>query len=103
MDDDIKIEVGLCNMISGPQAMEPAVARILEVLPNKTKAVQPSIALQHLNKVVNESGWKLVPSAAQALAKWTEGLLCQLSEEADYVPTKSKKHASAGASLSCNA
>eukprot|EP00974_Lingulodinium_polyedra_P033252 3198336-Lingulodinium_polyedra.AAC.1 len=95
IDDCIKIEVLLLSLISGPQAVKPALERIVAAMPSAHRALKPESCLQLLTAIRASPTWKIAPRSSQALLTWTIQVVTSLVDGNPYELSKSEVHESA--------
>ena len=97
LEDNVKVECQVVALISGPQALAPALASILKALPTSDKETKPESCLQLLTTLRSTPTWKLTPNSVQSLLNWTIKQVTNLVDGNPYVISKSTTTANAGA------
>eukprot|EP00974_Lingulodinium_polyedra_P034264 3296078-Lingulodinium_polyedra.AAC.1 len=75
------VEFGIVMMMSGPQAVAGATARILQNMPSTKRSMTPETSVQLMSQLQGHSSWKVAPSRSQALLVWAKTIVTDLCEE----------------------
>ena len=81
LDNTFKIELALISMVSGEEAVTRASSKILAMLPDTDKIVDPKACLTALEKMQSDEATKLSPVHVQQSLKHVIELMSQMATE----------------------
>eukprot|EP00974_Lingulodinium_polyedra_P082947 8033652-Lingulodinium_polyedra.AAC.1 len=78
--------------MSGPEAVEGCVGRILRCFPSEQQKYKPEETLQLLNGLQSSPTWKLAPSRCLVLARWVFDIVKDLVADEPYKVRNASAH-----------